>query len=314
MGHIEGASRAQHMLFPEVFDDDMAEDNPARFIDAVGERLDLDALGFRRTRPAATGRPSYDPGDFRKLDIYGDMNRLRSSRRVERETPRNVARLWLLRTLQPDVKTLADCRTDHVTAFTQVFRAFVLLGKAWGLFGQALVAIDGSQVKAVKNRRSNVTNATRSEPLTDSDAKLEHYMRELDKTDGEEANGQQPPVEAWQEQVRQLRERTGRDEGLRQEMDSTGQSQVSLTDPDSRARPKSPPVAVGDKAHVAVDDQHHLWVAQDVTKAVTAVAQLSDIAIQAQAALAVEPLTVVAEMGDDHGADINACEAAGIDP
>jgi transposase len=314
MGHIEGASRAQHMLFPEVLDAYIAEEHPARVIDAFVESLDLDALGFRRTRPAATGRPSYDPGDLLKRYIYGYMHRLRSSRRLERETPRHVELLWLLRKLQPDFNTMADFRKDNVTAFTQVFRAFVLLCKEWGLFGQELVAIDGSKFKAVNNRRSNFTKAKLRETLTAIDAKIEHYMRELDKNDVEEANVQQPTVEALQEKVRQLRERNGRYEGLLQEMDSTGQSQVSVTDPDSRALPKRPKVDVGDNAQVAVDDKHHLFVGQDVTNAVTDVDQLSNIAIQATEALEVEQLTVVAARGDSHGEAINACEEAGIDP
>src|SRR5687768_1355989 len=137
MGHIEGASRVQHMLFPEVLDDDIVADNPGRFIDAVVDSLDLDAFGFRRMQPAATGRPSYSPGDIRTLDIYGDMNRLRSSRRLEKETHRNVELLWRLRKLHPDVKTIADFRTDNATAFKQVFRAFALLCKESELFGQA---------------------------------------------------------------------------------------------------------------------------------------------------------------------------------
>jgi transposase len=314
MGHIEGASRAQHILFPEVLDDDIAEDNPARFIDVFVESLDLDAIGFRRTRPAATGRPSYDPGHLLKLYIYGYMNRIRSSRRLERETHRNVELLWLLRKLPPDFKTIADFRKDNVTAFKQVFRAFVIRCKEWGLFGQELVAIDGSKFKAVNNRRRNFTKAKLSETLTDIDAKIEHYMRELDKTDVEEANVQQPTVEALQEKVRQLRERKGRYEGLLQEMDRTGQSQVSLTDPDSRAMPKSPKVDVGYNAQVAVDDKHHLFVVQDVTNAVTDVEQLSNIAIQAKEALEVEQLTVVADMGYYHGEELKACEEAGIDP
>jgi transposase len=314
MGHIEGASRAQHLLFPEVLDDYIAEDNPARFIDAFVDSLDLGALGFRRTRPAATGRPAYDPGDLLKLYIYGYMNRIRSSRRLERETYRNVELLWLLRKLHPDFKTIADFRKDNATAFKQVFRTFVLLCKEWGLFGQELVAIDGSKFKAVNNKRRNFTKAKLKETLKDIDAKIEHYVRELDMTDVEEAHIQQPTAEALQEKVRQLRERKGRYEGLLQEMDSTGQGQVSLTDPDSRAMPKSPKVDVGYNAQVAVDAKHHLFVVQDVTNAVTDVDQLSGIAIQAKDALEVEQLTVVADRGYYYGEEIKACEEAGIEP
>jgi transposase len=314
MGHIEGASHAQHILFPEVLDESIAEDNPARFIDAFVDSLDLSALGFRRTRPAATGRPAYDPGDLLKLYIYGYRNRIRSSRRLERETYRNVERLWLLRRLHPDFTTMAGFRKDDVTAFKQVFRTFVLLCKEWGLFGQEWVAIDGSKFKAVNNKRRDFTKAKLRETSRDIAAKIEHYLRELDMTDVEEANIRQPTAEALQEKVRQLRERQGRYEGLLQEMDGTGQSQVSLTDPDSRAMPKSPKVDVGYNAQGAVDAKHHMFAVQDVTNAVTDVDQLSGIAIQAKKALEVEQLTVVADMGDYYGEGIKGCEGAGIEP
>jgi transposase len=147
--------------------------NPARFIDAFVDSLDLDALGFRRTPPAATGRPPYARGDLLKLYLYGYMKRLRSSRRLERETHRNVELLWLLRTLHPDFKTIADFRKDHTAAFKQVFRAFVLLCKAWGLFGQELIAIDGSKFKAVNNRRRNCTKTKLQKRLIEIDPTIE---------------------------------------------------------------------------------------------------------------------------------------------
>jgi transposase len=209
-GHIEGAARAQHILCPEVVADYIAEDKPVRFIDAFVDRLDLDALGFRRTRPAAMGRPSYDPGDFLKLYIYGYTKRLRSSRRRERETPRNVERLWLLRKLHPDFNTIADFRKDSVAAFKQVFRAFALLCKERGLCGQELVALDGSKLKAVHNRRRNFTKAKRSETLTAIDATIDRYMPELDKADAEEARVPPPTTAALPEEIRPLRERKTR--------------------------------------------------------------------------------------------------------
>jgi transposase len=314
MGHIEGSSRAPQILFPEVLDDYIAEENPARFIDAFVDSLDLDALGFRRTRPAATGRPPDDPGDLLKLYIYGYLNRIRSSRRLERETHRHVELLWLLRKLHPDFKTIADFRKANAAAFKQVFRAFILLCKEWGLFGQELVALDGSKFKAVNNRRRNFTKTKLPKMLEEIDAKTECYMHELDKTDAEEAGVPQLTAEAWPEKIRQLRERKTHYEGLLQEMASTGQSPVSLTDPDSRAMPKRPKVDVGYNTPVAVDAKHHLFVVQDVTNAVTDVDQLSGIAIQAKEALKVEQLTVVADMGYYHGEEITTCEEAGIEP
>jgi transposase len=269
MGHIEGASRAQQRLFPEVLDDYIAGDNPVRFIDAFVESLDLPALGFRHGQPAATGRPAYRPGDLLKLYIYGYMNRSRSSRRLERETHRNVQLLWLLRKLHPDFKTIADFRKDNAKAFKQVFRTFVLLCKEWELFGQELVAIDGSKFKAVNNKRRNFTREKLNETLKAIDVKIEGYLHALDEADEAETDVQKPTAEALQERIQQLRERKGHYEGLREAMEVSGESQVSLTDPDSRALPKSPKVDVGYNVQVAVDDKHKLLVIQEVTNAVT---------------------------------------------
>jgi transposase len=314
MSHSAGASREQQMLLPEVLDDYIAEENPVRVIDAFVESLDLDTLGFRRVQPAATGRPASHPGDLLKLSIYGYMNRIRARRRLEQETHRNVERLWLLRQLHPDFKTMAEFRKDNVKAFKQVFRAFALLGKEWELFGQERVAIDGTKFKAVNSKRRNFTKAKLTETLQRIDADLEHYLHDLDTADAEEAACQKPTAEALREKIRQLRERKGRDEGLTRERERTGQSQVSLTDPDSRAMPKSPKVDVGYKAQVAVDGKHQLFVVQEVTKAVTDVDQLRGIAIQAKEALEVEPINVVADRGYYHGEALKAWEEAGIEP
>ncbi len=314
MGHTEGASRVQQVLFPEVLDDYSAEDNPVRFREAFVDSLDLDALGVRRAQPAATGRPAYAPGDVRKRYIYGYMNRIRSSRRLEKETHRNVELLWLLRRLHPDFKTMADVRQDRANAFKQGFRAFALLCNAWGVLGQELVAIDGPQFKAVTSKRRNFTQAKLTETLPRIDAHIEQYLPDLDTADAEEAECQKITAEALREKIRQLRERKGRYEGLMRAMERTGQSQVSLTDPDSRALPKSPKVDVGYNAQVAVDDKHKLFVVQDVITAVTDVDPLSGLAIQAKEALEVEQIKVVADMGDYHGEAIKACEEAGIEP
>jgi transposase len=224
MGHIAGASRVQQILFPEALDDYITADNVARFMDAFVDSLDLDTLGFQRTEPAPTGRPSYSPGDLLKLYIYGYMNRIRSSRRLEKETHRNVELLWLLRKLHPDFKTIADFRTDNAKAFKQIFRAFVLLCKEWGLFGQELVAIDGSKFKAVNSKRRNFTQAKLNEMLQRIDAHIEQYLHDLDTADAEEAETQKPTAEELQEKIRQLRERKGRYEGLRRVREVTGQS------------------------------------------------------------------------------------------
>jgi transposase len=314
MGHIEGASRAQQVLFPEALDDYIAEENPVRFIDAFVESLDLHTLGFRHVQPAATGRPAYHPGALLKRYLYGYLNRMRSSRCLERETQRNVELLWLLRKRHPDFKTIADFRKDNAQAFKQVFRTFTLLCKEWGLFGQALVAIDGSKFKAVNNKRRNFTQAKLDETLQAIDAKIDHYLHALDTADEAEADAQQPTAEALRERIRQLHERKGRYEGLKEAVEVSGESQVSLTDPDSRAMPKSPKVDVGYNVQVAVDEKHKLLIIQEVTHAVTDVDHLSGIAIQAKETLGVDHVNVGADMGYYHGEEIKACEEAGIEP
>jgi transposase len=314
MGHSEGAPRTQHRLFPAALDDAVAEEHPARVIDALVDRLDLDALGFRHTQPAATGRPSSAPGDLLTLYIYGAMNRLRASRRLEQDPPRTVALRWLLRKRPPDFKTLADFRKDQAPAFTQVFRAFALRCKEWGLCGQARVAIAGTKRKAVKSHRRNLTQAKRHATLKRMAAHIEHYWHDWDAADAAEAERQTTSAHQRREKIRERRARQGRDEGLRRELELSGQRQVSWTAPDSRARPKSPPVDVGDNAHVAVDDTHQLCVVPALTKAVTAVDQRRGLALQAQEALEVEPGTVVADRGDDHGEELKAGEEAGLEP
>jgi Transposase DDE domain len=195
-----------------------------------------------------------------------------------------------------------------------VFRTFVLLCKEWGLYGRELVAIDGSKFKAVNNKRRNFTQAKLNETLKAIDAKIEHYLHALDAADEAEPDVHKPTAEALRESIQQLRERKGRYEGLREAMEVSGESHVSLTDPDSRAMPQSPKVDVGDDVQVAVDDKHQLLVIQEVTNAVTDVEQLSGIAIQAEEALGVDHVKVVAAMGYYYGEEIKACEEAGIEP
>jgi transposase len=210
MSHLAGASREQQGRFPEGLDDYIAEENPGRFIEACVESRDLDALGFRRAQPAATGRPAYPPGDFLTRYMYGDLHRLRSSRRLEQETPRNVELLWLLRKLPSAFNTIADVRKANVPAFKQVFRAFTVRGKEWGLFGPARGASDGSKFTAVTSKRRHVTQAKRHETRPAIDAKLAPYRRDLDATADAEAEGPPPPADTRREKIRHLRARTGR--------------------------------------------------------------------------------------------------------
>src|SRR5712671_5889907 len=183
MTHITGHDRRQTLLLPEAVDDYVGADNPVRFIDAFVDGLDLAAAGFARVEPEATGRPGYAPGDLLKLYIYGYLNRVRSSRRLEAETRRNLEVIWLLRHLKPDFKTIADFRRDNRAAFRAVFREFVLLCRQLDLFGRELLAVDGTRIKAVNNKDRNFTRTSLRQYIDAADKRLADYLRRLDAGD-----------------------------------------------------------------------------------------------------------------------------------
>jgi transposase len=313
MRYIEGHCRTQQLLLPDVIDDYVTEENPVRFIDAYVESLDLESLGVARAQAALTGRPAYDPRDLLKLYIYGYLNRIRSSRRLERETHRNVELLWLLRKLRPDFKTIADFRKNNTKALQALFREFVLLCKQLDLFGAELLAIDGSKFKAVNSKHKNFTKTKLEKALKDIDDKVAKYLSDLDASDREEASVHQPSSEELQKKIESLQERQKRYRGFVQEITASGETQLSLTDPDSRSMPKSPKVDVGYNVQITVDGKHKLIVEQDVTNAVTDDDQLSPLAMRAKETLGVERLRVVADMGYYHGHEIKTCDEAGID-
>lgn len=313
MRYLEGHCRTQRLLLPDLLDDYVTEDNPVRFIDAYVESLDLVSHGFARAQAAFTGRPAYDPRDVLKLSIYGYLNRIRSSRRRERETHRNVELIWLLRKLRPDFKTIADFRKHNTHALQALFREFVLLCRQLDLFGAELLAIDGSKFKAVNNKHKNFTQAKLEKALKDIDEKVEQYLRDLDAADREESSVQQPTREELQKKIERRQARQQRDRGFVEAITASGEPQLSLTDPASRAMPKSPKVDVGYNVQIAVDSPHKLIVEQDVTNAITDDAQLSPMAMRAEETLGVDQLRAVADMGYYQGHEIKACEEAGIE-
>src|ERR671917_432968 len=186
MAHLSGHDRSQLLLLPEAVDDYVGPDNPVRFIEAFVDELDLSAAGFARVVPKATGRPGYDPADLLKLYIYGYLNRVRSSRRLEAEAHRNVEVIWLLRGLRPDFKTIADFCRDNRAAFRPVFRSFVVLCRQLDLFGRELLAVDGTRIKAVNNKDRNFTRASLRQYIEGADKRLAEYLRRLDEGDAAE--------------------------------------------------------------------------------------------------------------------------------
>ena len=314
MPHIAGHNRSQALLLPESVDDYVGPENPVRFIDAFVEGLDLAAAGFVRVAPQVTGRPGYAPKDLLKLYVYGYLNRVRSSRRLEAETHRNIEVIWLLRHLKPDFKTIADFRRDNRKAFRPIFRQFVLLCRQLDLFGRELLAVDGTRIKAVNNKDRNFTRASLTKFIEAADAKLDDYLQRLDQSDVSESGTAGSRTKNLAEKIAAIRERRTRCKAMLTELDRTGEEQISLTDPDSRAMAAHTRVAVGYNIQVAVDAKHKLIVEQQVTNQVVDMGQLTRTAAPAKDVLGVETIAVVADKGYFKIEDIEACEKAGIEP
>ena len=313
MPHIEGCERDQSQLLPARVNDYVHAENPVRFIDAFVEGLDLATAGFGRVQPKDTGRPGDDPADLLRLYIYGYLNRVRSSRRLEAETHRNLEVIWLLRGLRPDFKTIADFRRDNRAAFKAVFREFVLLCRTLDLYGRELVAVDGTRLKAVNSRDRNFTREKLAKSLRDADERLAEYLDRLDRTDADDGSASSARARSLADKIASLKQRRTRYTELQAELERTGESQVSLTDPDSRAMATHPKVGVGYNAQVAVDTKHKLIAAFEVTNAGSDLGLLAQTASAAKEALGVETIQAVADRGYYKGEDIQACEDAGIE-
>ena len=309
-GFIEGEDRTQATLFPERIDDYVAEDNPVRVIDVFIDDLDISGLGFK-SEPAATGRPGYHPKTMLKLYVYGYLNRIQSSRRLEREAQRNVELMWLLGRLAPDFKTIADFRKDNGEAIRLVCREFVVLCRKLNLLSDTLVAIDGSKFKAVNGRDKNYTRAKMKRRLEELEASIERYLARLATADAAEPPGDD--AKTLNDKVAALREEMQRLKKLEVRMLEAPDQQLSLTDPDARSMNARGSGIVGYNVQSAVDSRHHLIIAHEVSNVGSDRRQLSPLARQAKAALGAETLEVVADRGYYNGDEIRACEEAGIE-
>ncbi len=312
---VEGADRGQGALFPECLDDWIGEDNPIRVIDVFVDGLNLGALGFSGVDPKATGRPSYHSSCLLKLYIYGYLNRVQSSRRLEREAGRNVEVMWLTRRLSPDHKTIADFRKNNGRAIREVCARFVALCRAMGLLTQASVAIDGSKFKAVNNRDKNFTRAKMERRKAQIEESVARYLQQLDSADRQEpSEALKTKAGRLKEKIEKLKEEMRRLEALKTQMLATPDQQISLTDPDARSMATSGRGSgvVGYNVQTAVDTKHHLIVAHEVTNVGTDRSQLANMAKQAKATLETESLDVVADRGYFNSAEILACEQAGV--
>jgi transposase len=313
---IEGKDRTQTTLLPECLDDYIADDNPVRAVDAFVEELDLKALGFEGAEPAATGRPAYHPALLLKIYIYGYLNRIACSRRLEREAQRNLELIWLTGRLAPDFKTIADFRRDNGAGIRNVCRRFVQLCRDLALFSEAVVAIDSSKFKAVNSRDRNFTPTKVERRQQQIEESIQRYLDALDTADRTQPAELEAKTERLREKIRTLRQQMRRMDRVKEELKNEPDGQLSLTDPDSRSmmsQAKGTGV-VGYNVQAAVDTKHHLIVAHEVTNVGNDRAQLSKMAVAARDEMGKDRLQVVADRGYFSGPEIKATVEAGMTP
>ena len=312
-GFIEGEARTQATLFPERLDDYIAEENAVRVIDVFLDSLDLSGLGFK-TEPANTGRPAYHPATLLRLFIYGYLNRIQSSRRLEREAGRNVELMWLISRLAPDFKTIADFRKDNTKAITQVCREFVLICRKLNLFTDSLVAIDGSKFKAVNNRNRNFTQAKIKLRLKQIDESIARYLGQVATEDRVELATSKHKVERLEKKIGKLKKEVDQLNDIQAQLKEVPDKQISLTDPDARSMATSGRGTgmVAYNVQTAVDSKHHIILAQEVTNQGHDRQQLANMAVQAKSILSVDDVTVVADRGYYSGEEIKTCDETGI--
>jgi transposase len=313
---VEGEDRGQGVLLPEYLDNYVSEENPVRVIDVFVDAVDLAALGFAGVVPETTGRPAYHPGLLLKIYVYGYINQIASSRRLEREAQRNVEMMWLTQRLAPDFKTIADFRKDNGPAIRAVCRQFIAMCRKLDLFVHAVAAIDGSKFKAVNSRDKNFTRASIKRRMEQVEASITRYLSASETADRQEGELAQAKAIRLKEKIAALREQMKDFEALEVQVHAAPDQQISLTDPDARAMATSGKGTgmVGYNVQTAVDTKHHLIVAHEVTNVGNDRAQLANMAGQAKDAMSVEALEVLADRGYFSGEEILACGPLGVTP
>ncbi len=311
MAHVTGASRYQATLFPEVLDEVVGPDDPVRVIDAFVETLDLAALGFSKVAAEEMGRPPYAPGDLLKLYIYGYLHRIRASRRLEAETHRNVQVMWLLNRLTPAFKTIADFRKDHVEAIVGVCRAFIRFCREQSLFGAELLAIDGTKVAAVATRKQVMTPKRIKKMNAAIDGKIAEYLASMDEADREEPGSAGKPADIAAA-IEALKAQKARLQGQAEDLAARGLKQMVMTEREAKLMRTPHGHAVAYNAQTAVDVEHKLIVAFDLTNEGNDYRQLHPMAVQGKAAVGADEVTVVADTGYSNGEHGALCERDGI--
>jgi transposase len=309
---IQEQHRTQGTLLPECLDDYITEENTVRVIDAFVEELDLLALGFAGAAPAKTGRPAYHPAVLLKLYIYGYLNRLQSSRRLEKEAQRNVELMWLTGRLTPDFKTIANFRKDNGKGIQNVCRQFVLLCRKLNLITEAVVAIDGSKFKAVNHRDRNFTQAKLQRRIQEIEANIARYLAELDTADRQEPEVAQLRGDRLKEKLTAMRREMAEMKVIAAKLEKAPDGQISLTDPDARSMKTRGSGVVGYNVQAAVETRHHLIVEHEVTNEPSDRGQSSSMATKAGAAMRMDSITAIFDRGYYNSKELLKCEQAGI--
>lgn len=311
MAYISGESREQITMFPEVIDDYITQDNPVRFIEAFVDGLDMAEVGFGRAEPHELGRPGYDPRDLLKLYIYCYLNRIRSSRRIEREAGRNLELMWLIRKLRPDFKTIADFRKENTKALKNMFQEFSEICRKLELFGGELIAVDGSKFRASNSKKKNFSPAKLKNLIQKADKRIDEYLKELDRGDTED-EARQETVEALNKKIDKLRKIRADYKETEQKLDKSGEKQLSVTDPDARLMKSEQGTHVCYNVQMAIDSKHKMIVAMKLTNEGNDLQQLSSIAGEAKKELSVEQIEVVTDRGYYDCNQVKECGDNGI--
>lgn len=315
MSYIQGEERNQTFLFPESIDDYIHEDNPVRIIDEYVNQLDMKQLKFQKADRQNLGRPAYNPKDLLKLYLYGYLNRIRSSRRLEHEAARNIEVIWLLRKLRPDFKTIADFRKDNKRALKTVFRQFVRLCDEWNLFGKELIAIDGTKIRACNSKRNNYSGKKLERHIQYIDEKIDTYLQELETGDQAEAADRKPDAEEIQKRIQELRQRKGKYESYQEQLKETDSNEISTTDPDARLMcNNNNNVDVSYNVQTTVDAKHKLVADFKVTTNPNDLGELDNMALRAKTVFSVQELEVLADKGYYKAEDLKKCVDNQITP
>ena len=312
MGYIKGEDRNQIILFPESIDEYVSDNNSIRIIDEYIKQLNLKSLHFKRAATPLMGRPPYHPKDMLKLYLYGYLNRIRSSRRLEQEAIRNLEVIWLIRKLKPDFKTIADFRKDNKKALKKVFRDFTKLCDEWELFGKELIAIDGSKFRACNSKKNNYNTKKLERHLKHLDEKIEGYLQELDDHDQIESSNHQPEAKEITERIQQLKDRKEKYQQYQRKLKQSGENEISTTDPDSRLMTNNNRVEVSYNVQTTVDAKHKLIADFKVTCKPNDLGQLAPMALRAKRLFGNKTFEVLADKGYYKAQDLQKCTEKGI--